>query len=129
MVFGIEGSEVVDVLSLLALFLFVDLDTPIIRTSSGFTSLIQGQLFTMNCSAIGYPAPSYFWLRNGTNIQNGSTIVLDQLEYKQRGMYKCVASSFEMELSNQVDLAVSCEQLIQNLIYDFVASFVLFLKR
>jgi len=87
-----------------------DLEAPIISTSSDFTNLIQDQWFTMNCSANGYPSPSYYWLRNGNIIQNGSTIVIDQIAYKQMGMYKCIASSFVIEMSSQVDLSVSCKQ-------------------
>ncbi|MDX1953199.1 MAG: immunoglobulin domain-containing protein [Verrucomicrobiota bacterium] len=70
--------------------------TPEIVTQPVPSSVVVGQSITFSSTAIGLPAPTYQWRKNGVNISGAtsSTYTINNAQAGHAGTYSVVASNF-----------------------------------
>ena len=80
-------------------FLTSSLAPPSIKATSGSVTALEGSDLTLNCTAIGNPAPTYEWIRLDGSLSsktrgiNSSKLLIPSFEWSDAGMYACLASN------------------------------------
>jgi hemicentin len=84
--------------------------------SSDTVVMVEGEFFTLNCTATGCPTPNVTWTKNGVtaSLQSGSTYVLlhpfASLTKEDTGTYQCaVNNGVGSPISKTIYLNVTCK--------------------
>ena len=85
------------------------MDKPVISGKQQLTAKEGTNLF-LSCSTKGYPEVTYKWKYNGQFLQNGSTLVIQNLKRQDSGSYICTAiNEFKTMESSPTVLNVTCK--------------------
>ena len=85
------------------------MDKPVISGKQQLTAKEGTNLF-LSCSTKGYPEVTYKWKYNGQFLQNGSTLVIQNLKRQDSGSYICIAvNDLKTMESSPTVLNVTCE--------------------
>ncbi|XP_022797617.1 roundabout homolog 3-like [Stylophora pistillata] len=58
-------------------------------------SFLYNSRFRFNCSLRGFPKPEVLWTKNGVNLSNENTLIIDRVKYEDAGQYTCSAKNSE----------------------------------
>ena len=75
-------------------------EKPVITATSSDVTVLEGTDVILNCSATGFPTPSYQWIRLGGDIPadatgtNTSILLIPESTVDEGGLYACEASNY-----------------------------------
>ncbi len=82
---------------------------------STFSNLLQ--FASLTCGVVGTPQPSITWYKDGALLEGerSRTLVIREVELKDRGVYTCQAENFDPELNEVILVKDGSEEAIVNI--------------
>lgn len=87
---------------------YLDLDVPTI-TSSHTSNIFENGSVALTCSATGYPAPTYNWLKNNRVVGSSATLMFSSVTRQDGGTYMCESENAAKKDYTPFYLAVHCK--------------------
>ncbi|XP_076144804.1 vascular cell adhesion protein 1-like [Alosa pseudoharengus] len=82
---------------------------PTIVSPSEDVSLTEGDRLELNCTADANPSPTYEWRHDNKTLENNnssSTLLIESVEMDSAGVYKCIVSNTQGDVSVKMTVAV-----------------------
>ena len=86
-----------------------DNSTSIVKITS--TSAVEGESYSLNCSADCVPACNISWRFSGSDLQSTGVLVIDKLNRSDAGTYVCTSTNYLTNKtgSDSTEIDVICE--------------------